>query len=268
MDENERLQVSRWGFQWGRYDKYMDIHREQLSRWLGPGGDDAFRDFLGKSVLDVGCGMGRNSLTLLKAGAGSVVGIDGDPQCAALAERNLREFSAKSRFLQCDVYDLEEAANGKTLGTFERVICIGVLHHLAEPAKALRAIYSRLAGGGKAYVWVYGNQSSLVVPINLVRELLKPFRGRIRVLHSFAGLIATLVKGLIHLRILRGDYWELLGTSTFNHIREIVLDQLHPDIANYWSEAELKTIIEGSGIKQFEINEVNEISWVAILQRN
>ena len=95
---------------------------------------DAFsgaRDF---TVLDVGCGSGRNSLLMAQAGARRVVGIDFAPQMVRLA-RNWAERDPAGRrceFLQGDIFDYRFSAQ------FDFVAALGVFDYVADPARLLR----------------------------------------------------------------------------------------------------------------------------------
>ena len=48
------------------------------------------------------------------------------------------------------------------------VISIGVIHHLPDPEKGFRTLYSLLKPGGEIFIWVYG-YSSIIPVIKLLR---------------------------------------------------------------------------------------------------
>jgi SAM-dependent methyltransferase len=77
----------RFGYEWDEYAEIRLEHEAQFRRWtpfLAP------EDWRGKTVLDVGCGMGRNSFWPLSYGATAATAIDG--RTLALARRTLARF--------------------------------------------------------------------------------------------------------------------------------------------------------------------------------
>jgi len=82
----------------------------------------------GKSVLDVGCGVGHLSQALSKKGC-RVVGVDA-------REENIRVFRQRHPDLQAHVANVEEDL--AWLGAFDIVLCCGLLYHLENPFQALR----------------------------------------------------------------------------------------------------------------------------------
>src|SRR5882672_6035789 len=135
----------RFGYEWSTYSQILPESRGQLQRWLGP---TTLESFKGKRVMDVGCGMGRNPYWYAKAGAADVLGVDVDDGSLNAARANLAPLS-NARVENCSAYDLDPAA----LGTFDRVTCIGVLHHLAQPEVALQKMWSCVAPHGELIVW-------------------------------------------------------------------------------------------------------------------
>lgn len=82
-----------------------------------------------KTALDIGCGLGHFSAALQKLGF-SVVGADG-------RESNVLE--ARQRFPEIDfrVADVEEKSSS-AWGSYDLVLCLGLLYHLENPMRAIR----------------------------------------------------------------------------------------------------------------------------------
>ena len=101
----------------------------------------------GDTVLDVGCGVGRWSLTMAARGA-EVVGIDLSHSMVAEAtwRARVRGLAQRSRFLQGDVAELD-------LGTtFSRIVVVTVLQHILEEARlrdAIARLVRHLRPGGR-----------------------------------------------------------------------------------------------------------------------
>ncbi len=78
-----------FGYEWKTYSEMRPEYEEQFRRWtvhLSP------QDWPGKTFLDVGCGMGRNSYWPLSYGATSGVSIDVDQNSLAAARQTLAPF--------------------------------------------------------------------------------------------------------------------------------------------------------------------------------
>ena len=91
------------------------------------------------SVLDVGCGSGRNSVLFAAAGARRVVGIDFSPRMLELANAmaRARGVAAQCEFIQADFMAYPGAES------FDAVVALGVFDYLAEPAAFLRRMMAR-----------------------------------------------------------------------------------------------------------------------------
>lgn len=89
--------------------------------------DQAFAN--ATTVLDVGCGTGRDTLHLLNRGK-NAVGIDASPEMLAEADALLRRrgFSTSDRLFDGSLPRLEPVADA----SFDGVLCTGVLMHLPE----------------------------------------------------------------------------------------------------------------------------------------
>lgn len=199
-----------FGYEWEAYSEILPEHRDQFWTWVQPLQPD---DFKGKSFLDAGCGMGRNSFWALRAGATAGVAFDFDQRTVAAAKRNLQAFPT------CTV-DYASIYEFHRPNEFDIVFCIGVLHHLADPQRAVAHLASAVKPGGLLAVWVYGKEGN-----RLYLSLLHP----LRVLTKRLPLRATrwLAKGLAAL--LRGglavapatSYRNVLRRLTFRHLERL-----------------------------------------------
>src|SRR5437867_11572361 len=91
-----------FGYEWSRYSAILPEVEEQFDNWIAP---IARGDFAGASVLDAGCGMGRNSYWALQYGASSVVACDVDDRTLAAARANLRTFP-NAEVVRCSIDEL------------------------------------------------------------------------------------------------------------------------------------------------------------------
>ena len=88
---------------------------------------------VGRRVLDVGCGVGILSGTLSDIGMG-VTAVDARSE-------NISE--ARNRFpgIAFDVYDVEVENLKEKEGTFDVVVCFGLLYHLEDPFRVVRDLF-------------------------------------------------------------------------------------------------------------------------------
>ena len=107
----------------------------------------AGRDLHGWRCLDVGCGSGAFTIAAAQLGA-HCTGIDPGKANISFARKAAKRYDAKNiAFNIGNANQLEFMT-----GTFDLVICQGVLHHLEEPERALREICRVLKKGGLLYI--------------------------------------------------------------------------------------------------------------------
>ncbi|GAG51037.1 unnamed protein product, partial [marine sediment metagenome] len=117
----------RFGFEWQKYCQLDPNYEIQFKKWVYP---LTKQDFVGKKVLDAGCGMGRNSYWAAQWGAHEIVAFDYDKRSIKAAQRNLEGLSnIKIEFK--NIYQIDWH------NEFDLVFSIGVIHHLENPKKAI-----------------------------------------------------------------------------------------------------------------------------------
>lgn len=236
-----RGSTDRFGYEWANYAEILPEHERQLARWMGSTG---LASFAQKRVLDVGCGMGRNPYFMLEHGAREVVAVDVDEGSLAAARRNLAA-KKNARVENVSVYDLDP----NILGTFDRVSCIGVLHHLAEPERALSAMWRMVAPGGDLVLWCYGKQGNeLFLPVIQAFRFVGS-RLPIRATHALAKVTTALAWPVMKRIPFRTEYYEHLKTLSKKNVESIIFDQMLPHIAHYWSRDDIERLVAPLGGK-------------------
>ncbi len=89
-------------------------------------------DFSGKTVLDVGCNAGYYSFVAKRRGAERVLGVELDPHCFRQAQYLSNLLGIDVQFINDDAHNVDAG-----LGTFDIVICTGLIYHIADPTNVL-----------------------------------------------------------------------------------------------------------------------------------
>ena len=243
----------RFGYEWSTYSAVLPESRGQLQRWLGSTTLESFRD---KRVLDVGCGMGRNPYWYLQAGAKEVVGVDVDDGSLAAARRNLAPFP-NARVEKISAHALDP----QTLGTFDRVVCIGVLHHLADHQTALARMWSCVAPGGDLVLWCYATEGNrLILPVIQAFRAVGS-RAPLGVTHVLAKAVTAVAWPALHALPFRTDYYRNLRALSFRNVESIIFDQMLPHIAHYWKRQEMEQLCGGLPGGRMHLKFVQGNSW-------
>jgi 2-polyprenyl-3-methyl-5-hydroxy-6-metoxy-1,4-benzoquinol methylase len=225
----------RFGYEWANYSEILPESKRQLERWLGATGLASFK---GKRVMDVGCGMGRNPYWYLEAGAASVLAVDVDEGSLGAARRNLAPF-ANAKVDQRSVYELDP----EVVGRFDRVTCIGVLHHLEDSRSALDRMWACVEPGGDLVLWCYGREgNTLILPlIQGLRAI--GSRAPIKVSHAIAKAIAVGAWPVLQVAPFRTDYYRWIRSLSFRNIESIIFDQMLPRISHYYTEEDMRALV-------------------------
>jgi hypothetical protein len=141
---------------------------------------------------------------------------------------------------------------------------IGVIHHLEFPERALAAMTRAVRSGGQVAMWVYGKENNgwLLWALNPARKILFS-KLPISWVHFLSLFPAALLWALLRVGLSQIEYFRLIRTFTFPHLRSIVFDQMLPRIANYWSRDEVIALMKGAGLSDVEVAWVNQMSWAA-----
>ena len=111
-----------------------------------------------RMALDVGCNTGRLGEAIKKQYPDSVTwGIEPDAGAAAIASQRL------PRVLATPIEDVDWAAEGVGIGTFDTVFLLDVLEHIYDPWKTLLALRGMLAEGAQVLVSIPNMRNILLM---------------------------------------------------------------------------------------------------------
>ncbi len=248
-----RDSYNRFGFEWSTLTEMNNFYDWHFKSWLGQLDVKIFR---GKSVVDAGCGMGRNSYFAFKYGAGSVLSFDYDKRTVQAARRTLSRFKG-SKVEYRNIYGLPYSDK------FDIAMCIGVIHHLKDPDLAVSNLIKSLKKGGILLLWVYGDDRKVFIKtINLFRKITSRLPPRLlwRFTYFFSIPFYFSIKAFKP----KDTYLSHLSASSLRHVHGIIFDQLLPFISRYYNRGEAFKLIDRPQLEDKRIFHVNRNSWTLL----
>jgi 2-polyprenyl-3-methyl-5-hydroxy-6-metoxy-1,4-benzoquinol methylase len=104
-----------------------------------------------RTILVAGCGTSQAAKHAARSPAARVVGID----FSATSVRHTEDLRRKYDLTNLEVHQLSIDRVGELEMRFDEIVCTGVLHHLANPEAALRALRDVLDPDGAMHLMVY-----------------------------------------------------------------------------------------------------------------
>jgi len=187
----------------------------------------------GSRVLEAGCGVGAQTVTLARNSPGAhIISVDISEQSVAQAEQSARAAGLSHvRFQQADIFNLPFDPQ-----SFDHVFVCFVLEHLKEPGVALRALKKVVRPGGTVTVIEGDHGSAYFYPDSAAA------RAAIRCqvdLQARAGGNALIGRSL----------YPLLVTAGFQDVRVsprmVYVDAGRPELADGFTKKTFTAMIEG-----------------------
>ncbi|MGH7275934.1 MAG: methyltransferase domain-containing protein [Candidatus Rokuibacteriota bacterium] len=256
----------RFGYEWTRFPEIRPEYEEQMLGWIAPVGRD---EFVGRRVLDAGCGKGRHLRLASAFGAKDAIGIDLGPAVDAAVENT------------ADLDNVHVVQGDLTRPPFrpasmDLIYSIGVLHHLPEPEAGFRALAPLLAPSGRFVAWLYAREGNgwVLALVDPARRLTS--RLPLPLVSAFAWILT--VPLWIALRLLyapaRGRSWlrRLLPYESylsdlvpfpFREVHSIAFDQLLAPVAHYMPREHVERCFAKGGLTLLSLRWHHANSWAA-----
>ncbi len=120
-----------------------------------------FADFprwANKTVLEVGCGIGTDTVNFCRAGA-DVTAVDLSPESLKIAAKRLEVYGLHAELIRANAEELTSLPDNH----YDLVYSFGVLHHTPDPPAAMAHCRRVLRPGGELRVMVYNSRSYKVL---------------------------------------------------------------------------------------------------------
>jgi 2-polyprenyl-3-methyl-5-hydroxy-6-metoxy-1,4-benzoquinol methylase len=125
-----------------------------------------FDRWKGKRVLEVGCGIGTDSINFARAGA-ELTAVDLSGESLRIAQQRATVMGVEDRieFVQANAEELTSAVSSRQ---YDLIYSFGVIHHTPRPERALAEMRALAAPGGTLKLMVYHRHSWKVLWILVV----------------------------------------------------------------------------------------------------
>lgn len=125
-----------------------------------------FSAWRGRRVLEIGCGIGTDTMNFARAGA-KVTAVELSGESLEIAKARARAFGLQDRISFCQG-DAEELSGFLPQSTFDLVYSFGVIHHTPHPGRVLKEIRDGYVGPqSQLRIMVYHRRSWKVLQILL-----------------------------------------------------------------------------------------------------
>jgi SAM-dependent methyltransferase len=267
----DRSTIKSFGDEWKRYG---ELPESELRKAAEAYFDIVTADMIERSsiVLDLGCGNGRWSRSL----ADKVEFIEAiDPSEAVYSAVDSNGRIPNIRVTQAGV-DLIPFADG----SFDFIMCLGVLHHLPRTEEALEKALQKLKHDGHFLLYLYydlENRSAayraLFATANLARRMisrlplpLKPFARDAIAFCVYVPLSA--LTSVVRRAFPNSDYYESIPLSYYADMslyvmRNDALDRFGTPLEKRFSREEIIEIMETAGLSDITVSP-NELYWHAV----
>ncbi len=255
--------INDFGEQWERYTdddgyyaslEYFDDILEPLQ---------SSQDYKGQTVLDIGSGSGRIVNMILDAGAKHIFALEPAKAAFETLKQNTKDRAEKITYLNSQGDEIPKDVS------VDRIVSMGVLHHIPDPDPVMTAAYSALKPKGTCLAWLYGKEGN-----GLYLSLVNPLRAiTTRIPHFLLSLLCHVLNAFLYLYILgcfilplpmhkyaKKVLWNL------NHQKRylVIYDQLNPAYAKYYTKKEAMNLFEKAGFKDVQIHHRHGYSWTVL----
>lgn len=188
-------------------------------------------------ILVAGCGTSQAARWAARRPGATVVGIDVSPSSLQAT----RELVTRHDLANLELEELPIEEVGSLGRSFDQIVCTGVLHHLADPGRGLRALRDTLAPQGALQLMVYGTYGR--VGVSMMRDY-----ARLLGVTATQADIAGLTRVLREIPLGHPMSHVLRNSPDFSDPDALADALLNPRETSY-TVAELFTLVDRSGLR-------------------
>jgi len=131
-----------------------------------------FRRWAGKDVLEIGCGIGTDSINFVRHGARLDI-VELSPESLALTKKRFEVYGLSANFFNGNAEELNRLLPaGKK---YDLVYSFGVIHHTPNPERVIAGVQGRLKPGGELRIMLYSRYCWKVLWIYLRQGWRQPW---------------------------------------------------------------------------------------------
>jgi 2-polyprenyl-3-methyl-5-hydroxy-6-metoxy-1,4-benzoquinol methylase len=115
-----------------------------------------FPRWRGKEVLEIGCGIGTDSINFARNGANLTI-VELSSESLAITQKRLGLEGLEAKFINGNAEELDELLPPEK--KFDLIYSFGVIHHIPHPERVVKDISKRLKPDGELRIMVYARRS-------------------------------------------------------------------------------------------------------------
>lgn len=139
----------------GSKEYYNDV---EARKYLVEPHIPAFAEFdrwKGKKVLEIGCGIGTDTINFARSGA-KVTALDYSEESLKIAKKRAEVFNLPIKFYHADA---EQISKIVPLDTYDLIYSFGVIHHTPHPLRAIDEVKKYMDKNSEFKIMVYNRNS-------------------------------------------------------------------------------------------------------------
>jgi SAM-dependent methyltransferase len=255
--------VADFGDQWARYADNSGYYGSVAHFEDTMAGLIGLNEFEGARVAEIGSGTGRIVKILAGLKVARVHAVEPAPGAFETLCRNTEPEKGVISYMNAPGDALPPGLE------LDLALSIGVIHHIPDPRRTMRAMFDALKPGGRCLVWLYAREGN-----ELYLSVVGPLRRlTVRLPHwALALLCHVLNAGLdAYIAVCRfaplpmRHYVRSVLRRLQRDKRYLVLyDQLNPAYAKYYTEREARGVLEAAGFIDVRARHRHGYSWTVI----